>query len=325
MSTVESTRNTHSGTPNGSHADRDWTTSEVVVDVPVSVGVDDCNATNDTTEPGDMEHSRASPEKRIPLPNRLLIASELSRMADSDTPRFDLSDGGVTVDTLVLGLSEFGLAGLTAVDYLSERLEMTERGHLVASGPPAITPFEDGVPRHHTRLSIDDAGSLGVVISERLVPVQRAEEFADAIEDLCERLSASTLTVLTGVPVAHGPDDHVPFYIATEAHRERYLDGTGIRPMGTGFLDGVPAELLARGIGDDERPVGIFTTPAHPQAPDASAAIRLLDALTDTWDIDVDTGPLETFAATVEAQYRALAERMEATDDATMPDDRMYM
>ncbi|MDS0284150.1 proteasome assembly chaperone family protein [Haloarcula onubensis] len=245
--------------------------------------------------------------------------------ADSSTPRFEVQDTAVDIDTLVVGFTEYGLAGLTAVDYLSDQLDMREAGHLVTAGPPSITPFESGVPRHHTRLYVDGARSLAVVVGERMVPVGAAEETAAALSALAERLAPESLTALTGVPVAHGPDDHVPFYIATEDYRDRYLDDTDIRPMGNGFLDGVTAELVADGIGDDERPVGVFTTPAHPQAPDAAAAIRLLDALTATHDIDVDTGPLESFAATVEAQYRALAERIESADERAMPDDRMYM
>jgi len=245
--------------------------------------------------------------------------------ASDPEPRFELTDRTVDIDTLVVGFTEYGLAGLTAVDYLSDQLSMTQAGHLVASGPPVITPFEEGVPRHHTRLYVDEARSLGVVVGERIVPVDTAETVADAVGALYDTLGPESLTVLSGVPVAHGPEDHVPFYIATEDYRDRYLADSDIRPMGNGFLDGVTAELVADGIGDDERPVGVFTTPAHPQAPDAAAAIRLLRALTETHDIDVDTGPLETFAATVEAQYRALAERIESTDERAMPDDRMYM
>lgn len=41
--------------------------------------------------------------------------------------------------------------------------------------------------------------------------------------------------------------------------------------------------------------------------------------------VDVDTGPLAEFAASVESQYRALAERIESADDGLTPDDRMYM
>lgn len=242
---------------------------------------------------------------------------------DEATPRFELTDSDVDIETLAVGFTEYGLAGLTAVDYLSDQLPMREIGHLVTRDPPAITPFETGVPRHHTRVYVDEERSLGAVVSERFISVEQAAEFADAIDGLYEALDPSNLTVLTGVPVAHGPEDHVPFYIATEPYRSAYLAGTEIRPMGNGFLDGVTAELVARGIG--ERPVGVFTTPAHPQAPDAAAAIRLLDALTDCHDFDVDTGPLEAFAANVEAQYKALTERMEAADDRSLPDDRMYM
>ncbi|MDS0276338.1 PAC2 family protein [Halomicroarcula sp. S1AR25-4] len=240
-------------------------------------------------------------------------------------PTFDLTAEPPDVDTLAVGFTEYGLAGLTAVDYLVDQMEMEQVGYLDSAGPPTITPFEDGTPRHHTRLYADEDTALGVVISERFVPPQMAESFADAVDDVYAQLTPTNLTVLSGVPVAHGPEDHVPFYIATEDYRERYLSDTDIRAMGTGFLDGATAELVARGIPDDERPVGVFTTPAHPQAPDAAAAVRLVEALSATHDIDVDTEPLAEFAATVEAQYRALAERIEASQEEMMPDDRMYM
>ncbi|MBX0294401.1 proteasome assembly chaperone family protein [Haloarcula nitratireducens] len=244
---------------------------------------------------------------------------------ETRTPRFEATAEPPEIETLVLGFSEYGLAGLTAVDYLIDQLSMTQVGHLEGGGPPLITPFENGVPRHHTRVYAHADASLGVVISERFVPVQTAEPFADAVDALYADLSPTNLTILSGVPVAHGPEDHVPFYIATEDYRDRYLADTDIRSMGTGFLDGVTAELVARGIEDDERPVGVFTTPAHPQAPDAAAAIRLVDALARTHGIEVDTEPLEAFAANVEAQYRALAERIEAAEAEETPDDRMYM
>lgn len=239
--------------------------------------------------------------------------------------RFEVDDGPVDIETLAVGFTESGLAGLTAVDYLSDQLPMDQRGHLETTGPPTITPFENGVPRHHTRLYVDEGRSLGVIVAERAVPVGGVEPIAGAIGSLCGRLDPDNLTVLSGVPVAHGPEDHAPFYIATPEYRERYLDGTDIRPMGTGFVDGVSARLLADGIGDDERPVGVFTTPAHPQAPDAAAAIRLVEALNEAHGTAVDIGPLEAFASTVESQYKALSERMDAAKNRAQPEDRMYM
>lgn len=244
---------------------------------------------------------------------------------EGQTARFEVTDVPFDIETLVVGFTEYGLAGLTAVDYLSDQLPMEQRGHLEATGPPTITPFENGVPRHHTRLYVDEGRSLAVVVGERLVPPGAAGDIAGAIGELFRTLDPDNLTVLSGVPVAHGPEDHAPFYIATDDYRDAYLTDTDIRPMGTGFVDGVTAELLADGIDDDDRPVGVFTTPAHPQAPDAAAAIRLLEALNETHGTAVDIGPLEAFATDVEAQYRALAERMEAAEEQARPEDRMYM
>ncbi|KAA9409357.1 proteasome assembly chaperone family protein [Haloarcula hispanica] len=242
----------------------------------------------------------------------------------SDDISVVLSDDRPPVDTLAVGVSEYGLAGLTAVDYLADQHSMREVGHLRTPGPPFTTPFENGTPRHHTRLYVDEAASFAVLVGERFVPPAQAGSLAEAIVTAGQKLDASNMTMLTGVPIAHGPDDHAPFYIATPAYQETYLDDTAIRPMGNGFLDGLSAELVTRGI-DESFPTGVFTTPTHPQAPDAAAAIRLLTALKETHAIQIDTGPLEAFAANIEAHYQALAERLDAADTDLLPDDRMYM
>ncbi|MFU1782131.1 proteasome assembly chaperone family protein [Haloarcula japonica] len=242
----------------------------------------------------------------------------------SDDISVVLSDGRPPVDTLAVGVSEYGLAGLTAVDYLADQESMREIGHLRTPGPPFITPFENGTPRPHTRLYTDEAASFAVLVGERFVPPAQAGSLAEAIATAGRELDVSNITMLTGVPIAHGPDDHAPFYIATPAYQEAYLDDTDIRPMGNGFLEGLSAELVTRGI-DESLPTGVFTTPTHPQAPDAAAAIRLLTALKETHAIQIDTGPLEAFAANIEAHYQALAERMDAADTDSLPDDRMYM
>lgn len=242
----------------------------------------------------------------------------------SDNVSVVLTDDPPAVDTLVVGVSEYGLAGLTAVDYLTDQRPMELVGHVQTDGPPSLTPFEGGTPRHHTRLYVDDDASLAVMVGERFVPPAEAGPTAAAVMTAAQRLAAANVTMLSGVPMAHGPDDHDPFYIATTEYQTAYLEETDIRAMGNGFLDGLRAELVARGMRDGP-PTGVFTTPTHPQAPDAAAAIRLVTALKQTHGVPVDTGPLEAFAADIEAHYKALAERMDATDTSSQLDDRMYM
>ncbi|WP_254545055.1 proteasome assembly chaperone family protein [Halomarina pelagica] len=241
----------------------------------------------------------------------------------TERTRFDVTHDSAPTETLLCGFSEFGLAGLTAADYLVKQLDLEQTGHVAAEGLPAITPFSEGAPRNHTRLFSRDGLDLTVLVGELFIPVGMAKPFADAVLDWAEEEIAE-VAVLSGVPVAHGPDEHRAFYIATEDYREHRLDDGEVPPMGGGFLDGVNGALMQRGLDSDLR-VAVFATPAHAQTPDVEAALRLLDALERVYDLDVDTEPLESFAEEVRQHYAELAARMQAVEAGRQPEDRMYM
>ncbi|MEM4781401.1 MAG: PAC2 family protein [Halalkalicoccus sp.] len=226
--------------------------------------------------------------------------------------------------TLLVGLSQFGLAGLTAVDYLTTQLDLEPTGHIAAEALPSITPFTEGTPRHHTRLYSRADLELTVLVGELFVPVGAADSFSKAILEWAEENAVDEIAVLSGIPLAHGPDDHRTFYIATEDYYEARLAASAVDPMGMGFLDGVNASLVERGM-DTDLGVGVFVTPVHAQVPDAEAALRLLSTLKAVYDLDFDTGPLEAFASDVKSHYAQLSERLEAAESHERPDDRMFM
>ncbi|USZ68188.1 PAC2 family protein [Halorussus salilacus] len=231
-------------------------------------------------------------------------------------------------ETLLAGFSQFGLAGLTAVDFLVDQLDFEETGHVTADQLPAITPFENGRPRHHTRLFSHADRELTVLVGELFVPVWAAKPFSDAVLDWTETNDVEEIAVLNGITMPHAPEEHQVFYVATDDYRERRLAdagaGTEVPPMGRGFLDGVNAELVARGMRSSLR-TAVFVTPVHAQAPDVDAAIRLLETVEQVYGLDVDTEPLEAFAAEVREYYEELSNRLSERADAEMPEDRMYM
>lgn len=239
-------------------------------------------------------------------------------------PTIAVHEDRAVTEPVVAGFSQFGLAGLTAVDYLTDQLEMDPVGHVRTDGLPSITPFTAGRPRHPTRLHADEDVPVTALVGEQFLPLWAAEPFCASLLEWIDSSAVDELCVLTGVPVPHGPDDHRAFWIATEDYRERRLADSELAPMGNGFLDGVPAALLERGI-DTDLAVGVLVTPVHPQAPDAEAALRLLEALVSIYDLDVDTGPLESFAEEVRGYYGELAARLEEQAEADRPEDRMYM
>lgn len=239
-------------------------------------------------------------------------------------PAFTVSHEGAPSTTLIAGFSQFGLAGLTAVDYLVDQLELEECGHVTTESLPTITPFENGRPRHHTRFFSRPDLDVTVLVGELFIPVHASDTFSNALLDWVDTNDVDEITVLSGVPLPHGPEQHRTFYIATDDYRDDRLADTDVPPMGNGFLDGVNASLIARGLNTDLK-TAVYVTPVHPQAPDVEAAIRLLDTATTVYDLDVDTTELQSFAATVSQHYANLSERVEAAEEAQQPEDRMYM
>ncbi|WP_129113307.1 proteasome assembly chaperone family protein [Halegenticoccus tardaugens] len=239
------------------------------------------------------------------------------------TPEFHVSHEAVPSGTLLAGFSTFGLAGLTAVDYLVDHLDLRETGHITVDELPSITPFEGGKPRHHTRLFSRPDLDVTVLVGELFVPASVGKRFSDAVLDWTEANGVEEVAILSGVPVPHGPEDHRTYYIATDDYRENRLADADVPPMGNGFLDGTNAALVERGLSS---PLGVcvYVTPVHAQIPDVDAAIRLLETVESVYGLGIDAAPLEDFAAEVEQYYGELANRMEARE-TDVPEDRMYM
>lgn len=238
-------------------------------------------------------------------------------------PDFHVTHDTEPSETLLAGFSSFGLAGLTAADYLVDHLDLEETGHIAVDGLPAITPFVDGRPHNHTRLFSRPDLDVTVLSSELFVPAAVGQRFGEAILEWTEANGVGEVAVLSGIPVEHGPDGHRTFFVAEDDYRRRRLDDADVQPMGRGFLDGINASLVERGL---HSPLGVcvFLTPVHPRAPDVEAAIRLVETVESVYGLGVDAGPLHEFAERVQQYYSDLAERIERREGEAS-DNQMYM
>jgi len=247
-------------------------------------------------------------------------------------PSFEVVvDDGAAIDgPVVLGVADAGVAGLTAVDYLTSRAEADQVGHVRAHNLPDVAPFSEGRPRHPVRLY--DLGAVTVCVSELSVPVPVADTFTDALFEWLGTVDAAELAVLYGATYPHSEDQHVVSHVATDGYRTKHFDGadTGIDPLSGGFFDGIVGECMIRGLDEETPPVGALVTPAHPPSVDFEAAIRLVETFGTLYDVAVDTDELRGRSEAVKEYYHGLAERMEASRGAEgrsrdVPEDRMYM
>lgn len=239
-------------------------------------------------------------------------------------PQVEIRHEDPSTNRIIAGFSGFGLAGLTAVDYIVDQLELEETGHITVDALPSITPFENGRPRHHSRLFSKPESDVTVLVNELFVPLGAANAYADALLKWTKETEVEEIAVVSGIPVAHGPDDHQTFFIATADYYTERLDGHDIPPMGTGFLDGINAALMECGM-DSSLRVGVYVTPVHMQVPDAQAAIRLIDSLESVYNLNIDTTDLMDFASDIEQYYAQLSERVQSARQEQRPDERMYV
>jgi len=247
---------------------------------------------------------------------------------------FDIElDAGVDPgQTLLVGLAAPGMGALTAVDHLVRHQESEQIGHISPAELPTVTPFEDGVPRHHTRLYDLTDSEFIVLVSELFLPAWATRSFADHLTAWIEAVDIEEVAMFHSVPYPHGPEEHDVFYVATGTYRETRLQDTEIPTLRGGFLDGLPAELVSRGLDGDGTPTGVFVTPAHPPGPDVDGALLFLDSIEEAYGLSVDRQPLEELSENIKQHYETLAERMQtvtesedARADREFYADRMYM
>ncbi|MDS0300697.1 PAC2 family protein [Halogeometricum sp. S1BR25-6] len=243
--------------------------------------------------------------------------------------RFGASDDANVGSRLVVGTAFPGMVGLSTVDYLVGHSASTQSGQVTARGLTDITPFTDGTPRYPMRLYDVPEFDTTVLVSELFLPVGVGEPFCDALVSFASEYGIEEITVVHGVPFAHGPDEHAVFYVATEEYQAAHFEDADVKPLGGGFFDGFLGELMLHGLDANAPPVGALVTPAHPPGPDLDAALLLLDALEDLYGVRIDEAELRQQAEELRHQYRELEERMRTLEEGgsgrDYPEDRMFM
>lgn len=266
-------------------------------------------------------------------PASRFIAPLVAGTAMASEPfEIDVSSDATPGEVLLVGLSHLGMAGLTAADYLVRKLRTEEIGHVSAEELPAITPFEDGTPRHHTRLYTHTDSDVSVLVGELFVPVWAARSFVDALLEWVDAHGIEEIVLLHGVPFQHGPEEHAVHYVAAEPYRRERLADVELPPLKGGLLDGVPGELVERNLQGQAPPVGVYVTPTHPPGPDFEAAIAFLEAVERVYGVAVDGKELAKRSEEFKQYYADLADRIETLEEEgsrtgarDYPEDRMYM
>ena len=246
------------------------------------------------------------------------MAEELTLEVDADEP---------PEPTLIVTFPGPGMAGISGTGYLIEQLDATETGHIQMTGLPAITPYADGRPYHHTRLFSGPNLECTFLTSELPIPIQLSEPFGRILLEWIDERGVEEVALLTSIPWLEPVDDL--YFVASDDFREHRLADADVTPLDGGFLTGSNASLIGRAM-DTALRVGVFATSVDPRLPlDANAALRLVEGLDWIYDFGVDTDELRQFADRTHEHYEGLAAQYDAQQQAQnrrrMTDDFGFM
>lgn len=235
-------------------------------------------------------------------------------------------------ETLIVGVADIGVAGLTAVDYLTTHVESEQIGHVKTRNLPDITPFSEGKPRRPMRLYSTEDPNLTIFISEVFLPVGVADSLTDTLFDWISTNDLREIAILYGAPFPHAEEEHVVFHVGTDRFREKHFADSDIEPLAGGFFDGVVGELVTRGLDESAPPIGVLVTPAHFPGPDFDGALRLINGVEAIYDVEIDEDELKERSEEMKNYYQEFAERMQMLREEEQPfysrdypEDRMYM
>lgn len=235
-------------------------------------------------------------------------------------------------ETLIVGVADIGVAGLTAVDYLTTHVESEQIGHVKTRNLPDITPFSEGKPRRPMRLYSTEDPNLTIFISEVFLPVGVADSLTDTLFDWISTNGLREIAILYGAPFPHAEEEHVVFHVGTDRFREKHFADSDIEPLAGGFFDGVVGELVTRGLDESAPPIGVLVTPAHFPGPDFDGALRLINGVEAVYDVEIDEDELKERSEEMKKYYQEFAERMQMLREEEQPfysrdypEDRMYM
>ncbi len=212
---------------------------------------------------------------------------------------------------IIEGFPSVGLVGAIATEYLANKMEMKEIGFIKSDGFPPITLVKEGIPKSPIRLYANE--EFVVIVSDTAVPQPLSYEVARVIAEWAQQHSAKKVISLGGI--AHEEREEIEpkvYSVSPMEKKLKELKKKKVEPVKLGFLTGVFGLLLMECYEKNIPSYG-FLADAHLEYPDAGAAAKALDVLTDDLGIKLDVKPLRETSDKIEEKMSKLMEQTRRT------------
>jgi len=223
---------------------------------------------------------------------------------------------------VIEGFQGFGLVGVIAAEYLAEKFNMKQVGHIESNMLPAMALLIDGEVKFPIRIFYDSKNQIVIFDSELSIPQNLAYEIASEIAEWSQKNNARQVICLEGLAVPTAPRESNVYGIANMKELEEKLKKM-VKIIDNGIIIGVSAALLlecqSRNI-----PAICLMSECHSEFPDGKAAASVLKALSEWLNLNLDVLPLEKEALSAQKKIRAIAEKAKKISEVGEKPERIY-
>ena len=200
--------------------------------------------------------------------------------------------------TMIQGFPSLGLVSTITTKFLTDHLDVEEVGYIESDKITPLTAIHKGKILHPITIYYNKKYNL--LIIQSLAEVTGLEwDLASTIKMLANEVEAKELIVIEGVQ-SKTPNIKL-FYHSNKSK-------LNLTPLEEGIVTGTTAALLLEG---KELPLTCIFAEAHSELPDSEAAAKVVDALDNHLNLNLDYKPLLEDAKKFEGRMKKLKSMME--------------
>lgn len=210
---------------------------------------------------------------------------------------------------IIEGFPSVGLVSMLAASYIVNKLHLKKLGVIVSSHMPMVSVVTQGVPSHPIRIYGND--KVVVFLSEFYPPDKIILPLTEKIFEFMIAYNCKAIITTEGLegqgPTELSRDIKVYGIATTEKYRKK-LTELGIPLLYDAILTGVTGMLLNEGERTKRDVIGLIAE-CYRDFPDARAAAKLVEKISQLIEIDIDVEPLYAEAEVFERRIRQQIEK----------------
>lgn len=203
---------------------------------------------------------------------------------------------------IIEGFPSVGLVSMLAASYIVNKLQLKKLGVIVSPHMPMVSVVSQGVPSHPIRIYGNE--KIVVFLSEFYPPEKIILPLTEKIFEFMIAYNCKAIITTEGLEShADYPRDIKVYGIATTERSRKKLVDLGIPLLYDAILTGVTGMLLNEGERTKRDVIGLIAE-CYRDFPDARAAAKLVEKISQLIDVEIDVDPLYAEAEIFEKKIR---------------------